>query len=166
MEQWLKTMTGSMCVITILMHLLPQGKFTKYVRFYAGLLLFLIAVRPILNVFTGEGGFERLLQMEFLREESYDMETFAIGMEELKDDRIARAYQEELRRQIREMTASYGLEPVEILFEVDEADPYRVKKIEISVWELKDTRQSDALKEELFTLYMVDKKDIVITGRR
>ena len=85
---------------------------------------------------------------------------------ELKDERIARAYQEELRRQIREMTASYGLEPVEILFEVDEADPYLVKKIEITVWELNDTRQSDALKEELFTLYMVDKKDIVITGRR
>ena len=81
MEQWLKTMTGSMCVITILMHLLPQGKFTKYVRFYAGLLLFLIAVRPVLNIFTGDGGFERLLQMEFIREESYDMETFAVGIE-------------------------------------------------------------------------------------
>ena len=32
MTQWLKTVSAGLCILTILLHLVPQGKFAKYVR--------------------------------------------------------------------------------------------------------------------------------------
>lgn len=166
MEQWLKTLAGSMCVITILMHLLPDGKFTKYVRFYAGLLFFLIAVRPVMTLFTGEGEFERLLQLAFLREEYYDMETSVAGMEELKNDSIAEAYQEELRRQMQEMAQSYGITVCGIALRFDSEDVYSLEKIELTVEEIQEDGRGEALQSELCSLYALPRRDILITVRR
>ncbi|MDO4321757.1 MAG: stage III sporulation protein AF [Lachnospiraceae bacterium] len=166
MGQWLKTLTGSMCVITILMHLLPGGKFTKYIRFYAGLLFFLMAIRPIMNFFTGEGEFERLLQLEFLKEEYYDMETSIAGMEELKSDQVAEAYRSELYRQIQAMADSYGISVTEMELKFDGGDGYLLEKIEIVTEAGAGEQDCEALKDELSGLYMVEKRDILIKNRR
>lgn len=165
MEQWLKTLTGSMCVITILMHLLPGGKFTKYVRFYAGLLFFLMAARPVMNLFTGEGELERLLQLEFLKEEYYDMETSIAGMEELKNNRITEAYHAELYRQIQEMAASYDVSVAGLELKFDENDEYSLEKVEIVVEAEGAEAACEALKNEISGLYMIGKRDILIKKR-
>lgn len=166
MEQWLKTLTGSMCIITILMHLLPGGKFTKYVRFYAGLLFFLMAVRPIMNFFTGEGEFERLLQLEFLKEEYYDMETSIAGMEELKNSQIAEAYHTELYRQVQEIAVSCGVSVSGLELKFGEDDVYSLEKIEIATENEAAETCCEALKNELSGLYMIEKRDILIKNRR
>ncbi len=162
MEQWLKTLTGSMCVITILMHLLPGGKFTKYVRFYAGLLFFLMAIRPVMNLFTGEGEFERLLQLEFLKEDYYDMETSIAGMEELKNSRIAEAYQGEIYRQVRDMAVSCGVTVAELELKFSEDDEYSLEKVDILAEADGEERCFESLKNELSGLYMVEKRNIRI----
>lgn len=164
MEEWLKSLTVGMCVITILMHLLPRGKFTKYVRFYAGLLFFLMAVRPLTQFFMGDGEFERLLQLEFLKEEYYDMETSIAGMEELKNSRIAEAYHGELYRQIREMAGSYGVSPKEVELQFDQENTYSLKKVNITAELPADSAAAacEALKDEISGLYMIEKRDISI----
>lgn len=166
MEQWLKTLTGSMCILTILMHLLPRGKFTRYVRFYAKLLFFLMAARPILNLFTGEGEFERLLQLEFLKEEYYDMETSVEGMEELKNSRIKEAYQTELYRQVREIAVSCQISVKELELKFDRDDEYLLKGIEIVADAEADDRRCETLKSELSGLYMIGPREIIIRKRR
>ena len=65
MREWLKLLLYSICIITLLLHLLPDGKFVKYVRFYAGLLFFLIALEPLLGLFLGNGELTKLLQLRF-----------------------------------------------------------------------------------------------------
>jgi stage III sporulation protein AF len=161
MTQWLKTLTGSMCVITILMHIVPGGKFRKYVRFYGGLLFFLIAVRPVLNFFAGDGELERLIQLEFLKEEYYDMETSIAGIEELKDSRITEAYREEMRRQIREMADACGLEVSEITLQFEAQDAYIPEQITLTVTGGADT-EAEALKNEIAGLYSIAERKIQI----
>ena len=102
MREWLKLLLYSICIITLLLHLLPDGKFVKYVRFYAGLLFFLIALEPLLGLFLGNGELTKLLQLRFLKEEYRDLS----GTVELKNARIREAYQKEINRQIGEIAAS------------------------------------------------------------
>ncbi len=128
MSQWLKAITGCLCILTILMHLVPKGKFSVYVRFYGGLLFFLVAAGPLWKLLAGEGELERLLQLEFLRSDSYDLESSVSGMAELKNDRIREAYRDEIVRQIREIASAYGVEAKNIQLTFGE-DGYRITGI-------------------------------------
>lgn len=105
-REWLKLLLYSICIITLLLHLLPDGKFVKYVRFYAGLLFFLIALEPLLGLFLGNGELTKLLQLRFLKEEYRDLSGTVEGLGELKNARIREAYQKEINRQIAEIAAS------------------------------------------------------------
>ncbi|MFR7717657.1 MAG: stage III sporulation protein AF [Lachnospiraceae bacterium] len=106
MREWLKLLLYSICIITLLLHLLPDGKFVKYVRFYAGLLFFLIALEPLLGLFLGNGELTKLLQLRFLKEEYRDLSGTVEGLGELKNARIREAYQKEISRQIAGIAAS------------------------------------------------------------
>ena len=157
MANWLKSLMGGICIITILLHLLPEGKFTKYVKFYAGLLFCLMVLKPVLNFFAGDGEFERLLSLELLKEKYY----------ELKNHEIMEAYRAELTRQIQELGNSYQIEISEIDTYFDEKDEYQLKGIELSVKEGTEDTKIEELKKEISQLYLVERKDILVTkGRR
>ena len=167
MASWLKSLMGGMCIITMLLHLLPEGKFTKYVKFYAGLLFCLMVLKPVLNFFAGDGEFERLLSLELLKEKYYELETSIEGIEELKNHEIMEAYRAELTRQIQELGNSYQIEISEIDTYFDEKDEYQLKGIELSVKEGTEDTKIEELKKEISQLYLVERKDILVTkGRR
>lgn len=128
--QWLKTLAGCLCVLTVLMHLIPKGKFSSYVRFYGGLLFFLVAAGPIWKLMAGEGELERLLQLEFLRNDYYDLESSVTGMAELKNDQIREAYRGEIVRQICEIASAYGIKAEDVQVTFDE-DGYRMTGVSL-----------------------------------
>ena len=124
MTQWLKSVSAGLCILSILLHLVPRGKFEKYVRFYGGLLFLLVAADPLLEFFAGEGELERLIHLEFLKEDYYELETSIKGMEDLKSSSIQHAYQKEIQRQIEETISAYGLQGVWAEAEFAEEDGY------------------------------------------
>ena len=69
MQNWIKTLVVGSCLLTMLLHMIPNGKFVKYVRFYAGLIFVLLAMQPVIQLFSG-GTLEELLQFALLREDS------------------------------------------------------------------------------------------------
>lgn len=165
-SEWLRTLTGSLCLLTILLHLVPDGKFAKYVRFYGGLLFFLIAAGPVLRIFAGEGELERLLRLEFLKEEYYDMETAVEGMADLKNDRIGEAYRQEITRQIEEVCTACGLADAqaEVTFEEDGYTPAAV----FVSGALAGSREGavKAARDEISGVYMLPLSRIKITVRQ
>lgn len=162
--EWIRMLAASLCIITILLHLIPEGKFVKYVKFYAGLLFFLIAAGPVLELFAGEDRLERMLQVEFLKEEYYDLETSVDGLEELKNERIVLAYRQELQRQIRDLAVAYGL-PVElVVLTFDQEDGLSLQKVAV---QLKREVQCDPtaaaeLQNEIVQVYQVELEQVLI----
>lgn len=162
--EWIRMLAASLCIITILLHLIPEGKFVKYVKFYAGLLFFLIAAGPVLELFAGEDRLERMLQVEFLKEEYYDLETSVDGLEELKNERIILAYRQELQRQIRDLAVAYGL-PVElVVLTFDQEDGLSLRKVAV---QLKRETQCDPaaaaeLQNEIVQVYQVKLEQVLI----
>lgn len=171
---WLKTLVGAVCILTILLHLIPEGKFAKYVRFYAGLLFFLMAVSPLLDFLTGEGELERLLQLEFLKEDYYNLETAVEGMGELKNDAILAAYQIEIRRQIQTVAEAYGANAGAVEVAFDPADEYQIRAVSIELMNDTEAGEADAgkelsaaagqIREELASVYGLMPGRISITG--
>lgn len=161
MAEWVKTLTVSMCILTLLMHLIPKGKFEKYVRFYAGLLFFLLAVQPVLRFFGQSGELERLLELEFLKEDYDDLETAMDGLEELKNEKIQQYYQKEIIRQVRAIAEAYklGNPAVNVIFG---ADGYEVQDILIQTDGSLSAEQTVSVKQELLEVYSLLEEQIRI----
>lgn len=164
MREWVKTLIGGVCVLTILIHLIPEGRFAKYVRFYAGLLFFLMAAGPVLGWFAGEGELERLLTMEFLKEDYYDLETAVEGMSELKNDRIRESYQREILRQLQEIARAYGSPGAKVEAVFDREGGYALEGVSIRT-EAGEQVNGDGLRQEIAGVYGLSGKEIAITGQ-
>lgn len=162
--EWIKMLAASLCILSILLHLIPEGRFVKYVRFYAGLLFFLIAAGPVLQFFSGDGVLERMLQVEFLKEEYYDMETAVSGLEELKNDQIREAYRQELHRQVQDLAAAYGL-PVETTsLGFDPTDGFTIREVAVVLEQAEsyDSSRIAALQKEISEVYQIGLNQIQI----
>lgn len=165
MQAWLKTLIGAMCLITILIHLVPQGKFVKYVRFYGGMVFILLAAGPVLKIFSSEGELERLLELEFLKEEHYNLETAVEGMADLKNDAILEAYHQELLRQISDIVSAYGLTASDLRLTYAD-DGYTLEGVEVQI--VSDGEQADVterIRTEISGIYMIESSKIRITNR-
>lgn len=161
MGQWVKNVSAGLCILTILLHLVPNGKFEKYVRFYGGLLFLLVAAEPVLDFFTEEGALERLIQLEFLKEEHYELETSLKGMEELKNNSIRQAYQQEIQRQLEEIVQTYGLEQVQAEAKFAAEDGYVLDQVWINAKDA-DTATLNRLCQEIAGIYSLEQTEIRI----
>lgn len=161
MAHWVKSLAGGLCIMTVLLQLIPDGKFSKYVRFYAGLLFFLMAAHPAIRLLAGDGELERLLQLEFVKEEHYDMETAVKGMEDLKNEQIIQAYRKEVERQIYGITRAYQAEPQDISVQFDPDNIYQIEHIAMTIASSK-TADTAAIQDEIAGLYMLTKSDVII----
>lgn len=147
--------------MTVLLQLIPDGKFSKYVRFYAGLLFFLMAAHPAIRLLAGDGELERLLQLEFVKEEHYDMETAVKGMEDLKNEQVIQAYRKEVERQIYGITRAYQAEPQNVSVQFDSDNIYQIEQIAMTVISSENT-DTNAIREEIAGIYMLTQSDIII----
>ena len=161
MIHWLKSLAGGLCIMTVLLQLIPDGKLSKYVRFYARLLFFLMAAHPAIRFLTEDGELERLLQLEFVKDERYDMETALMGMEDMKNDQIILAYRKEVERQIYEITKAYQAEPQDVSVQFDSDSIYQLASIAMTVIP-SETTDINAIREEIAGIYMLTQTDIII----
>ncbi len=162
MREWLGEMAGILCIMTIMLQLLPEGGFRKYVKFYASLLYLLAAAGPILRLFSQEDLLERFLKIELLKEEHYDLESAVAGLEGLKNELFRSAYEKELTAQFGEIAEAYGVfaESVRILFFDD--DTLREVKIKISPKDNLTSDAEDKIKREISGIYGLEQERIQI----
>lgn len=164
MKKWLKLLLYSICIITLLLHLLPDGKFVKYVRFYAGLLFFLIALEPLLGLFLEDGELAKLLQLRFLKEDYRDLSSTVEGLGELKNAQIQASYQSEISRQIAGIAASCTGEEANatVTFSADGYTPAKAV-IHLSVADSeKLSLAAAAIRQELCSVYALPSESILI----
>ena len=88
---WVKPIIYFSIFITVMLQLLPGEKYTKYIRFFAGLLMIVLVIRPVLNLFE-EGDFsEKIFDEAFYQEQTAEVE---LDLEEMEEH--SRIYYEKL----------------------------------------------------------------------
>lgn len=160
MSQWIKTLTGCLCILTVLMHLVPKGKFSSYVRFYGGLLFFLVAAGPLWNFLAGEGELERLLQLSFLKDRYYDLESSMADMAELRNERIMEAYRAEITRQIGEIASAYGVAASDIRVTFGGEDGYEITGVAFRVGIDTPDGAAELARKEIAGVYALEQSRI------
>ena len=71
---WIKNLVFCLILMTMLMQIIPDSDYKKYIRFFTGLVLILLLARPVLGVFQLEGEFENLYHSMEYRQNVKEME--------------------------------------------------------------------------------------------
>lgn len=167
MQNWIKTLAVGSCVLTMLLHVIPDGKFVKYIRFYAGLIFVLLAMQPVILFFSGDT-FEELLQFALLREDSSELAAAVEDMKELKDTQIMKACQKELASQLESLACVCGADTAEVTVRFSDSSEREADAVSISIsisggttGQYKHT--ASMIREKVEKLYGIDPKAVRIS---
>lgn len=83
--EWLKNLTTYTLLVAIIMQLIPNEEYRKYIRFFCGMVLIVMLMTPFLQLFGMKGEFEKLYQSkeyERVVRELEEAERIAIIVEE------------------------------------------------------------------------------------
>ncbi len=182
MKEWMTMLLCSVCVITMLLHLLPDGKFVKYVRFYAGLIFILVALDPLLDLILKKEELTRFLQLRFLQEDYSDLSGTISNLSELKNSQILSSYQGEISRQMTQIAelctgevadaqvtfSDDGYTPVKVVIRLFKTDSQSESFETASQNSISSTHadanlsSAMAIRREFLSLYALDAKKIII----
>lgn len=103
--EWIRDIAFYTILMTVVLHLLPEGSQRKYVRFFMGVVLMLVVLSPLLSA-TGLSG---SLDMAFA-EQTYDAELQAFAR---RQEELEAAYEQEIEKREQELTENGTENPAE-----------------------------------------------------
>ncbi len=107
---WVKNIIYFMIFLSVAANLLADTKYEQYIRFFAGVLLILLTVRPILGGLGLEGQIEKLFERFSMEMEVEELKEEMWAMDGQRREMILAQYREAVERDIGEMAAATGLD--------------------------------------------------------
>lgn len=80
--EWIRNLTYYMLLVQMVLHMLPNGAYQKYVRFFAGLLLVLLISEPIFSLLRIKDTFDTFYYEQELEQHRKEIEDAARYLEE------------------------------------------------------------------------------------
>lgn len=72
--EWMENLAFYLVIITIVVQMLPNNSYKKYIRFFTGLILILLMMNPILKILGTEQAFFAVYESEEYRQKVREIE--------------------------------------------------------------------------------------------
>lgn len=171
LAEWIRNLAFYFIFLSAIMNLLPGGEEKKYIRFFMGMLLILLLLRPMLQW----GDWEEKLEKEVLSdslEEAFEEMMRETGRQELAGEAyVKHACEREVEHQLETFFSEYGYEIVKCEISFFDGDLLELEGISLtakktekitdekaSVWE-----QEEFLKNKLEEVYNIPEGNINIS---
>ena len=142
MTAYVKSFLVLFVLLALLLYLPPGKRLSKYIRFFAGMILTMGLLSPVLSVLFDSETFLKMIRYEEFAEElsgiSRDMER----MEYMEKDYMAAQYERAIAEDVMQLAGQYGYETAGARVRLSES--YEVAEIElwISETDVEDDRQT------------------------
>lgn len=112
--QWVRNLAVYYIILTALMHIMPGSQYSKYIRYFMGILLILIISSPLLNLLHLKEQMNGLFQKKMLEEEFLNPQ-WGQQQGNTARDYYLQAYEQEVAEQIKKSLEKILGEVCEIL---------------------------------------------------
>ena len=123
--EWVRNITYYMIFITVVGNLLADSKYEKYLRFFAGIILILLVLKPLTGSLRLDERIAYLFESISFQKEADDFKEKLWGMEDERLERVMSTYEEAVAMDIRGMadTAGFSVRSVKVTIETDRDSP-------------------------------------------
>ena len=123
--EWVRNITYYMIFITVVGNLLADSKYEKYLRFFAGIILILLVLKPLTGSLRLDERIAYLFESISFQKEADDFKEKLWGMEDERLERVMSTYEEAVAIDIRGMadTAGFSVRSVKVTIETDRDSP-------------------------------------------
>ena len=119
-KDWAIGIIGFILIMSIVSHLVNGRKFFKYIRFFMGLILVLIVIKPVSSFFDLDKKLEGFLNSYGIELSINDLQSkLELSLDEFKDNYIE-SYKEAIRDKISDIVKNDGYDAVKIDADVNE----------------------------------------------
>ncbi|HIT91211.1 MAG TPA: stage III sporulation protein AF [Candidatus Merdenecus merdavium] len=115
---WIKNIAFFYIFVTMIMNLVPNNSYRKYIQFFIGILLILVIITPMMNRFGIGKSFDAQVVLGEIKEGLHNLEGANKGLEDLKIHELKKGYQLEIEKQIETIVLARGLYPVKVEVEL------------------------------------------------
>lgn len=169
---WIQNLAFFFVFLSAIMNFLPKGEEKKYIRFFMGMLLILVLIKPLLQL----GDLEEVINQKVLSgsiEESFEEMMRETGQQEITGtDYVKNACERKMKEQIEQLMQEYGYEIKTCKITFFDGDVLELQDISVSVKEKEtpdgsdENRMSDQekfLKNKLEEVYKIPEGNINIS---
>jgi len=117
---WVKNIVIYMILNTIIMNLLGNSSYKKYVSIVSGMILVLIVISPLINVMELDKKFDYLLLSNNFSIETSDFKSDLNKMEEQQSDAVFTEYEDRLKTQVMGMLLEEDVYLISFHLTIDE----------------------------------------------
>lgn len=107
-------------LITVVMNLMGDSSFKKYVGIFTGMVLIIIVVLPIMNIFHISDKLTYYLDVNNFKVNTNDISSQLSEAGESQNERILTKYKDSLKEEITTRLSIHGVTPIEIKIVIDE----------------------------------------------
>lgn len=152
---WVGNIAFYLIFMTVIGSILPNRKYDKYVRLFAGMVLILLVLNPLTSGLRLEDKIAYSFEANTFRSESQELEDQILGIEKRRFEEMIANYEEAVEKDVAAMALDLGFYcvNVHVTIEADRESPDygKVRNIEMTVsreWETGDPESvAGALKE-------------------
>lgn len=132
--RWAKNFIFCLCLLELLCHLVRNEDYRRYIRFFGGLIVLLLVFSPLAEIFSVGEAFGEELRQALTAEEVRELQISQEALSGLQNEKIAEAYENELRRQIEEIVQFYGQQPLSVTLSLEEQQGSAASLTGVSIW--------------------------------
>lgn len=124
--EWVRTIVVYVILISVVLHLLPDKQYSKYVQLFLGLLLILITMGPIMKLFGKENPLELFYEQAFYTQEAQEEEL----LEQIKEQAgqgTLQAFENQICNQLEQWLRSKGYQARQLEVELDTRGIQRIE---------------------------------------
>lgn len=140
--QWVEQLVSYLVFVTVLMGILPNGKYEKYIRLFAGCVLILLVFQPLTESFRLEEQISRLFDEFSMRNEAGELRGELGHMEKMRLERMLDGYEQAAAKEAARMAREEGFETVSASVELNRREDSPsfagVERIRLQVGEITD----------------------------
>lgn len=120
--EWVKQIFVTGIMTELILHLLPDKKYDKYVRLICGVILTMVCISPILSFFNNKNNIKNYINIFEKIGQKYDYQTMIGNMQGTDQSYYVQNYIEVNSKYINSLVLEEGLNPVDckIVLDMDE----------------------------------------------
>ncbi len=177
--EWVRNIVYYLIFMTIITNLLPEGKYEKYLRLFAGCILILLVIKPLTGSLRLEEKINAVFRSVSFENEAGELKGELDGMEQKRLEHLIGRYEASAEEELIRMAGEEGIEAVaaSVAIEGDSTKPDfgKVKKIALKLKKTEETKASEenqegertgtkTAKDEKITLDKVEKVSVRLDG--